>query len=207
MYTIIMDSNKKLVATEKIKLYQGEDISSKIQFLFPQIYGDIDIQSCTAILKCILPGNVPYVCLLTMDEEFYRNKIRFLLPVDSELMNCAGNIVMRITLLKTDSEEIALHTGEVVIKLHPLDDISSSVDCSSIESVDNEMLELLSLSGTINTVDSEKADNISVANNKLSLLSNGEKIGDAVDIVTPRINDGEYDGDSDGIVDLENFSS
>lgn len=201
LYTIIMNKQKELIVTEKTYLYQRENLADKIQFLIPPEYNDLSLTDFTAVLKYVDQGNVAHAETLTKDDELYKGKIRYTLPIDTSLTRFAGDISIRITFSKVDMDtkkQYVLHTSEITITISPLSDYYSFVPDESLEFVDQ-------LVGTLEakidatekiaeTYDKKKADNIIYNDNKIQLTSNGEKIGDSITIVS---------GDNPGIIDTE----
>ena len=182
MYTIIMDANKQL--------YQRENLVDKIQILIPQYYQDIDLSDWIAVLKYVDQANIPHAETLTKDSDIYKNRIRFYLPVDTELTKYSGDITIRITLTKIDMNsktQYVLHTGETTITISPLKDYYSFVPDESLEFVDqligNLEAKIEATEKIAEIYDTKKADNITYEDSRLQLTSNGQRIGDAITIV------------------------
>lgn len=203
MYTIIMNSDKSLTSTITTTLFQRENLVDKIQFLFPEFYDDIKLSDFTATLKYIDQANIPHAEILLKDESLYKNKIRFTLPIDTDLNTYAGDIQIRITLTKVDMDEkkqYVLHTGEAKITISPLKDYYTFVPDESLEFVDQLVGSLTSkIEATeklAEAYDKNKADNITYEGNKIQLTSNGQKIGDSITIIggdDPVITDNELE--------------
>lgn len=191
MYTIIMNEDKSLTATHKTTIYQREKLVDKIQFLFPQKYNDLNLSECTAILKYLDQSNIPHAEILQKDEELYKNHLRYVLPIDTDLTSFAGDIEIRITFSKIDMEQqkqYVFHTGAYVLTVNSLKDYYSFVPDESLEFVDqlvgNLEAKLESVDKIATAYDTEKADNITYEDNKIQLTSNGNKIGDAITIIS-----------------------
>lgn len=191
MYTIIMNSDKSLTTTVKTTLYQREKLVDKIQFLFPQKYEDLDLSDFTVLLKYVDQGNEPHVEELVKDDELYKDRLRFVLPIDTDLTRFSGDITIRITLSKVDMEEqkqYLLHTGEAVITISPMKDYFGFVSDSCLEVIDRKMAELdvkmEALDKMSETYSEEKADNIVLdeETNELYLESNGKAIGQKISL-------------------------
>ncbi len=203
MYTIIMNSDKSLTQTTTSTLFQRENLVDKIQFLFPEFYNDIDLNDFIATLKYIDQANIPHAEILQKDDELYKNKIRFSLPIDTDLNTYAGDIQIRITLIKVDMDtkkQYVLHTGETTISILPLKDYYNFVPDESLEFVDQLVGSLTSkIEATeklAEAYDKNKADNITYEGNKIQLTSNGLKIGDSITIIggdDPVITDNELE--------------
>lgn len=185
-----MNDDKSLTATVVTTLYQREKLADKIQILIPPNYGELDLSEFTATLKYVGQANVPHVEILKKDAELYKEHIRYVLPVDTELTQYAGDITIRLTFTKTDMEArkvFVVHTGELVIKISPLKDYYSFVPDESLEFVDQIVSDLQNKISALDKIadiyDKTKADNIQIKNGKtLQLLSNHTTIGDEVTV-------------------------
>lgn len=185
-----MNDDKSLTATVVTTLYQREKLADKIQILIPTNYGELDLSEFTATLKYVDQANVPHAEILKKDAELYKEHIRYVLPVDTELTQYAGDITIRLTFTKTDMEArkvFVVHTGELVIKISPLKDYYSFVPDESLEFVDQIVSDLQNKISALDKIadiyDKTKADNIQIKNGKtLQLLSNHTPIGDEVTV-------------------------
>lgn len=201
-----MNDDKSLTATVVTILYQREKLADKIQILIPPNYGELDLSEFTATLKYVDQANVPHAEILKKDAELYKEHIRYVLPVDTELTQYAGDITIRLTFTKTDMEArkvFVVHTGELVIKISPLKDYYSFVPDESLEFVDQIVSDLQNKISALDKIadiyDKTKADNIQIKNGKtLQLLSNHIPIGDEVTVI-------EKDQDDGGSFDIVEF--
>lgn len=201
-----MNDDKSLTATVVTTLYQRKKLADKIQILIPPNYGELDLSEFTATLKYVDQANVPHAEILKKDAELYKDHIRYVLPVDTELTQYAGDITIRLTFTKTDMEVkkvFVVHTGELVIKISTLKDYYSFVPDESLEFVDQIVSDLQNKISALDKIadiyDKTKADNIQIKNGKtLQLLSNHIPIGDEVTVI------GEDQGDG-GSFDMVEF--
>lgn len=198
MYIVVMQKDKSLLATVTTTLYQHENLVDKIFFLFPEEYNGLVLSDCTAVLKYVDQGNVPHVEVLEKADELYKNKLQYFLPVDSLLTKFSGDIKLRITFTKTDMEvkkQYVLNTGELTISISPLSDYYSYVPDESLEIVDQMIgkldAKIAATQAIAEIYDKKKADNLSYEDDKLQLLSNGEKIGNAFVISGGSVEPGE----------------
>lgn len=193
-----MNDDKSLTATVVTTLYQREKLADKIQILIPPNYGELDLSEFTATLKYVDQANVPHAEILKKDAELYKEHIRYVLPVDTELTQYVGDITIRLTFTKTDMEVkkvFVVHTGELVIKISPLKDYYSFVPDESLEFVDQIVSDLQNKISALDKIadiyDKTKADNIQIKNGKtLQLLSNHIPIGDEVTVIGEDQDDG-----------------
>ena len=210
MYTFLMDENKDLFTTVSCNLFQHESLVDKIQFLLPQTYQEFDLTDATVVLKYATVDNVARSEILTKDEELYKEKLRFLLPVDSELSRMAGTIKLRLTITKIDvaeNKQYVLHSSETSLEIKPLTDYYAFKPDESLEFVDQMVgkltAQLEAAAKLAEAYDTTKADNIVYEDDTLQLTANGKKIGDSVTIKScdedgvPVIDDGGDETDEE----------
>lgn len=186
-----MNKDKSLTITSKTKIYRKENMVDKLKFLFPEKYQDLVLSECTATLKYADVHGVPHAEILQKDEELYKGKLAYTLPVDSELTEYPGDIALRITFTKLDMEtetQYVMHTGEVTITIDRLSDYYNFSPDKSLEFVDQLVgyfqSKIEAAEKVADLYDAEKADNITYADDKLQLTANGKPIGDSVTIVS-----------------------
>lgn len=193
MYTIVMRDNKMLETTVKTSIYQREKLVDKIQFLLPQTYGDLNIAECTAVLKYMDQLDVAHVEVLTMDDELYKNMLRFVLPLDTKITQYAGDIKIRITLTHVDLEtgvQQVLHTGATTITVKTMEDYFHFNPDKSLEFIDQLVGKIDSriqfMQESLEFFGENKADDIIRVDDdegaKIQLTSDGNPIGNPVSI-------------------------
>ena len=192
MYTIKMNDDKSLRATQKATIYQREKLVDKMQFFIPNTYENVDLTDFTTVLKYKDQAAVAHMELLTKDEkQEYEGYTTYTLPIDTNLTQFAGDIEIRITLSKTDLEnkiQYVLHTGEYVITILPLEDYYTFVTDESLEYIDKIVGDLDAKIEALNKIseiyDETKVDNIvRYEDGKIQLISNGIPIGDSVSVI------------------------
>lgn len=105
MYTILMNKNKQLICTHNLPLYQGENLVDKIEFIYPNYYGDINLKECRVVLSYIDVGNIRHQEDLIPDEDLYKgNKIRAILPITSKISKLAGDTIIRLYFVNDDGD-------------------------------------------------------------------------------------------------------
>ena len=181
MYTLLMNSNKSLMTTKRTTLYQQENLVDKIQFLFPTTYGDIDLTTCKATLIYVDQGNVSHSESLAKDTELYKNRLRYVLPVDSELNYFAGTVIVRIVLEDADAG-INIKTGEAFIRIEPYrlanNDIPDDITSEKIEKIESDIDELKK----------NQVDDLILTDDLLQLSANSTIVGNGV-ILPKGVND------------------
>ena len=75
MYTFLLNKDKSLLATERIKIYQREKLVDKVQFILPQSYEDIDLtnKNVSIILKYVDQEGNAQSEFLVKDDELYKD--------------------------------------------------------------------------------------------------------------------------------------
>ena len=197
MYTIIMNEDKEVITTRRTPLYQNEKIADKIRFLFPQERGEIDINECIVVMRYIDQLNVKRTEILAKSYELYKDKVCFILPVDTRLNSYAGDVIIHMSVVRLDTEtgEIknSFETNETIITINPVD---------YVEPTEEVVNKLLSLEAQINTVKENQIDGLTLTEDMLQLSNRNQPVGNAVQIVVSDTHDGNYDNVNDGILDL-----
>ena len=187
MYTFLLNKDKSLLATERIKIYQREKLVDKVQFILPQSYEEIDLtnKNVSIILKYVdQEGNAQSEFLVKDDELYKDNYVRCELPIDTNITKFAGNITLHLTIIYLDVENQinqVMHSSETILTISPLKDMYVNINDKSLEIIDQKIIELqasIEAANILNeSIDKNKADDLSYEDNTLQLMSNGKKIG------------------------------
>lgn len=203
MYTIIMNDDKSLTTSIRKTLYQREKLADKIQFLIPQKYGVMDLSKCTAKLKYIDQGNISRSELLAKDSELYKDRLRFLLPVDNKLNYFAGNISIRIIFTNKEMGQ-ELRTGDCIITIEPSGIIEEENSTESSSEVNEK---IVALENQIKELQENQANDLKLTDDLLQLSIDGETIGEGVTLPKKGSADADLDDDGDVVIDLDNQTS
>lgn len=187
MYNIVMNERKELIARNMPTIYQRESLVDKLYFVIPEKYNDVSFIGATALLKYTDVANVVHTEKLEEEVGLNNGYITFGFPIDTELTKFAGDILVSLTITKTNIEtkkQYVLHTGKKIISVQPREDLYAFVPNESLEFVDKIVGELNAKIQAFEHIASEydknKADDLSYQNNKLQLISNGTPIGKPV---------------------------
>ena len=202
MYTIIMNDDKSLTTSIRTTFYQREKLADKIQFLIPQKYGVMDLSKCTAKLKYIDQGNISRSELLAKDSELYKDRLRFLLPVNNKLNYFAGNISIRIIFTNEETGQ-ELRTGDCIITIKP----SGIIEESSTENSSEVNEKIVALENQIKELQENQANDLKLTDDLLQLSIDGETIGEGVTLPKKGSADADLDDDGDVVIDLDNQTS
>jgi len=199
MYTIVMDKYKNLNTTVRTTIFQKESLVDKIQFLVPPEYDEIpNIADFNAVLKYVDPNGNFHSEVLACDEEMYKNYLRYVLPVDTQLTSVAGAITLRLTFIdfSDDPEEpevLKLETNSTTLRINKPDGFNDFVNSEDIEAYKAELAKLKA----------EMPTDLEIGENEnLHMVHDGTKIGEGVEILMPTQFE-ELDSSKDGIFDLD----
>lgn len=179
MYVLKMNNDKSLVATITSSIYQGERNADTLSFLIPVAYEDKNIADCTLLLRYILPNGVGRSEELELDAEPYKNYYRYRLKVSTRLTDVPGSIELWVSAVDFNDNYI-LKSGTAHINVLPTKKVSDYLSDESLDELDKMGARLNQLSAVV----AKKADNLAYDEEKrlLQLTSQGERIGDSVDI-------------------------
>lgn len=231
MYTIVMDKYKNLNTTVRTTIFQQESMADKIQFLVPPTYLGNELKDYIVTLKYVDPNGNFHGETLVLDEEMYKDYLRYELPVTTKLTQVAGNITLRLTFIKfesgyepsqTSSEHTVVDTTMYVTEDEPspspivdptvavIDKLESNSTTLMINKpngfndyVNFEDIEAFKAQMAQMNRDLQKMpDDLEIGDNEnLHLVHDGEQIGKGVEILMPTQFD-ELDDKNDGIVDV-----
>lgn len=233
MYTIVMDKYKNLVTTVRTSIFQQESMVDKIQFLVPPIYEGNELKDYVCTLKYVDPNGNFHAEALTLDEEMYKDYLRYALPVTTKLTQVSGTITLRLTLIKfepsMDSGVTSEHTvsGETMIVTENQPQPSPIVDPTTtvIDKLESNSTTLTvrkpdGFNDYVNFEDIEayKAQIAQLSrdvanmpndlkideNDYLHLVHDEERIGEGVEILVPTDMDLD-DGNHDGIIEVDDL--
>ena len=124
MYTILLQNDKSLVATNRCTIHQREKLMDKLVFLVPKTYNDIDLTDFIIQMQYIDQGNEVQLEILSRDEssETRTDYMNYILPIDTKLTRFSGEITLKLTLPKVDMDagkEYCLESGEYIISISP----------------------------------------------------------------------------------------
>lgn len=202
MYTILVTNDNELVATTKKRIMQRSKLVDNLHFLVYPTYDsgteEYDMSEFTATMEFLLPVSKGYKSeTLTLSEEHYETEsgefmLEYLVPFDTSLTAEAGDIEVQLTFIKLIMDEeghdtqYVRKTSTCVIKVLPISAWSDIIPDSALSAIDQRIIqtqaqidELADLAGTISI---SKADNITLTDTTLQLTSNGENIGNAIDL-------------------------
>lgn len=192
-YTIIVEDDNSLYGSCKERIIQREKLFNKLWFLVAPYYKGYDMSQCIVTMRYLLPISREFKTeTLVLSEERYEEYLKYTLPIDTNLTKEFGNIELNLTftLLDVDNDgnivQRVRKTTNHILKITQIPDWDSIIPDSALAALDQRIIkqsaQIKALNDMNNTLNDAKADNLIYEDNKLQLVANGKKIGDAVGI-------------------------
>ena len=206
MYTIVLDKYKNLNTTVRTTLFVRENMADKIQFLLPPIYQGNNLNEYTVSLKYIDPNGNFHSEILNPDEELYKNYIRYELPVHTKLTQVAGNLIVRLTLIKFDTSDGVteidkIETNSTTIQIQRPIGFVDNIDFEDIEAFKAKIGQM---ENDINNLQDTMPNDVAINDEDiLHLTHDGEPMGNGVEIIVRGTSD--EDGSDDGVIEADDI--
>lgn len=216
MYQIMMNKDKSLITTERIKIHQREKLIDKVQFIFPIDYNGYDLRTFVPIL--IYANSVNEISMETLvisQEEYKDNYFTCVLPIDTKLTKYAGDIVFHVQFTKYDADsrnQLVLTSDEDKMNILLVQDAFQFMADEVLDPITQKIGELDAKAKELDAISQIYAENqvddieIDKETDKLYVTAGGVRKGEGVEILT-KINDGDIDGVPDGIIDIDENSN
>lgn len=194
IYTILINENNELVSNStKMRIMQKSSLANELRFITNPMYKNHDISKATATLEYFLPISHTYRTLnLIPSEELYNGMLEYRVPFDTKLTSEYGELGVQVTFTyvirneKGEFKPFVRKTTPTTITITPIAAWSDFIPDDALTSLDQRLLKIDAMIQDLNefndNLDKTKADNLSYEKDKLQLLANGVKIGDAVTI-------------------------
>lgn len=229
MYTILVNSDDSMVASVREPIYHRSSMMQKLRFLTDQYWTkndeSLDLTDFMCTLEYKTPASKRYIpVMLTPSESLYKNKLEYVVNIDTMITAEVGNVELKLTWTKLESNDDGTFvercrlTPTTTIEVLPVAQWSDYVADSDLSNIAQIMLtnqavmeqmkiyaEQLEKMGKEFTT--TKADNIGYnkKENSVQLQANGNPIGNKIKLPTCTC-DGTGSGgsssggyDSDGI--------
>lgn len=193
MYTIIVENDNSLYGSHKEKIMQREKLFNKVWFLVPQFYNGYDMSQCTVTMRYLLPINKEFVTeTLVLSEEKYKEYLKYVLPIDTNLSKECGDVEMNLTFTMLDVDnkgniiQRVRKTDNHRLHITPLPNWDGLVADSALSALDQRIIMTQAMVQRLEEMNQivadSKADNIKYNenDNSLQLLSGNKEIGNKV---------------------------
>ena len=194
MYTILIEENNTLYASQTQRIMQRSKLVDVLTFLVAPTYGDLDMSQCTAILEYVTAKNKYRTEFLTLDSELYKGYLQYKLPVDTFITEEAGETKLQLTFSFVDLDEQGnsvqrvRKTGSHTINVIPVIAWSDIIPDEALSALDQRIIKLDAQTKALNEMNDilaqTKADDISIEKDKIQLMANGQKIGSIISVAS-----------------------
>lgn len=194
-YTIIVGDDNSLYGSHKEKIIQREKLFNKIWFLVAPFYNGYDMSQCTVTLRYLLPISKTFKTeTLVLSEERYKEHLKYVLPIDTNLSKEHGDIELNLTftMLETDEDNNVIQhvrkTTNCIITVTPIPDWDSIVPDSALSAIDQRIIkqsaQIKALKNLMNAIDDSQVDNLVYDSKEetLQLTSKGVGVGNKVSV-------------------------
>ena len=194
-YTIIVCDDNSLYGSCKTKIMQREKLFNKLWILVPPCYNGYDMSKCSVTMRYLLPISKEFKTeMLTLSEEKYKEYLKYVLPIDTNLTKEWGDIELNLTFTMLDVDKYGnivqrvRKTDNHILTVVQLPDWDSVIPDSALSAIDQRIImqsaQIKALENLANAFDSTHVDNL-VYDDKsetLQLSANGVGIGDKVSV-------------------------
>lgn len=121
MYTILINDNHSFIHTNRKKIMKRSSMIDTLRFIVNPIYGEsstaLDMSKVNVVLEYVTPISRKYsVVTLTPEEDLYKGKIQYLLPLDLKFTSEAGMLEFTINFSYLSMND----SGEFVEQVRPI---------------------------------------------------------------------------------------
>lgn len=146
-YTIVVENDNSLCGTHKEKIIQKEKLFTKLWFLVAPYYNGYDMSKCVVTLRYLLPISREFKTeTLVLSDENYKEYLKYVLPVNTNLTKEWGDIELNLTFTMLDVDE----NGNIVQRVRkttnyklnviPIPDWDSIIIDDSLMAIDQRIL-------------------------------------------------------------------
>lgn len=191
MFTILLNNDNTALITEKQRIMHRSKLVDTLRFLVEPEYKGYMMSNFTLMMQYLTPATHRHVSeILELSSETYKGYLQYILPVDTDLTAEAGSIEIQLTFSCVEVDENGQSIQRVrkvspfTIDILPISTWSDIVPDEALNAIDQRLLmvnaQIKAMEEMQDVLNNAKADDLSYEDNKLQLLSNGEKIGNAV---------------------------
>ena len=194
-YTIIVGDDNSLYGSHKEKIIQREKLFNKIWFLVPPHYNGFDMSQCTVTLRYLLPISKEFRTeTLILSEDKYKDYLKYVLPVDTNLSKEWGDIELNLTFTMVDIDgdgNIIQHvrkTTNGVVTVTQIPDWDALIPDGALSALDQRIImqnaQIKALEDLANVLDNNKVDNLvyNEYEDTLHLMAGNKVVGNKVSV-------------------------
>ena len=210
IYTILVKNTNELISSQVERIMCRSKLVDNLHFLVSPTYKEIDMSDFSVTMEYLTPVSKTYKTeSLTVSEELYKDMLEYKLPFDTALTKEPGNIELSLTFTKVEMKsdgkmkQYVRKTSPSSISIVPLESWSEIIPDEALNVIDQRLIKqdalMQQLIDLVNSFDDTKADNLSLKDNILQLLSGDKPIGNEINLSNVQ------HPDSDKNIEIVNF--
>jgi len=191
MYTILVKNDDTLIATNKQNIMHRSSLVRQLRFLVDPVYASkgLNMADYVCVLEYRTPISNRYTpVVLTPSEELYKEKLEYVLNIDTKITGEVGLVEMQLKWMTVDMlangsfEEAVRITGSTTIEVLPINKWSDYIASSDLDPIVQMVLtnqaQAEQLKLYADYLHMAKADSIKYdkETNELSLMGSGNKL-------------------------------
>lgn len=149
MFTILVTNSNELTKSQTESIMQRSKLVDKLHFLVPQTYKDIDMSEFTVTMEYVLPVSRKY-CIetLVLSDELYKERLEYVLPLDTKFTSEAGDIELQLTFTKVEMGEdgsdksYVRKTKTTTVTILPIAAWSDFIPDESLTALDQRLIKM-----------------------------------------------------------------
>lgn len=218
MYTILVNDDNQLVATNRERIMQRSKLVNKLHFLVNPTYNGYDMSSATVCLEYRTPVLHKYRTeILVLSDELYKERLEYVLPIDTELTQEPGDVELQLTFTFVDMDANGVTSQHVrkisgtTLTIIPISAWSDTIPDEALTALDQRLIKsdmLIAQLADINMALADSVpDDVVIKEGKLYLAQNGQVMPNTIgaDVIVPRTQDDDAIS-GDGIIELGNIN-
>lgn len=196
-YVFLLENDNEIITSHREVLMQRSKLVDEVWFLINPIYKtcENDMSTFSVMLEYILPTSKSYHSLeLIKDENGYKEYLKYVVPLDSNLSSEAGDIQLQLSFiyvgLNADGKDVQKVRKTLPTKLHitPIAALGDIIPDSALSAIDQRIIktqaQIKELGYYAEIISENQVDNL-VYNEKdetLQLSANGVGIGSKISV-------------------------
>ena len=197
MYTILLQSDKSLVATMPQTIYQNENAADTIRFLLPEVVDDVSLADCTVFVSYIRSDNRADVDRLEPLDEPYKGHLDYRLKMASRITKVPGKVCLWLQVYSGEPDSpIIMKSGEhelIITAAKNMDEYLADVQVSAMYRLQYEINKLKAEQSTLTAtqedlraehdlIRAEIPDDLMIHEDRLHLSKEDTPMGDGVEL-------------------------
>ena len=190
MYTILLNDDKSLIATEPQTIYQNENAADSIRFLLPETLDEFSISKSTIFVSYIRSDNRADVDRLDVLPELYNGYLECHLKMASRITQVPGKVCLFLQIYSGDPDRpTILKTGEhnlIVAAHNNMDHYIADIQLSALYRMQTNINQLKmdqsDLAAAQEEMREEIPDDLIIAERRLHLSKDENPMGEGIDL-------------------------